>query len=70
MDREAYEGPVVTTNSLPAAPSNPINPVTGGSPFPTPQKAGDDAFHQHNTRSGVRNQQDSSFSLSGEILVF
>ncbi len=69
VEREAYEGPVATTNSMPAAPSNPINPVTGGGSFPTPTKAGDDAFHQHATRSGVRNQQDSSFSLSGETLT-
>lgn len=64
VEREAYSGPVVkipaengdVPSSKPAQ-----NPNTGNS-------SGE--FHNHRqTRSGVRNMQDSSFSLSGKMMV-
>ena len=73
VQRDAYEGEVADVNAAtapPAAAPSPaaptaasINPVTG---IPTPQKVDDRSFHGHQTRSGVRNMQDSSFALSGK----
>lgn len=64
VDRDAYEGPVADVNaaSPPAKVAADSNPLV----HHTPQQANDDPFHSRHTRSGVRSQQDSSFSLSGK----
>ena len=63
VDREAYSGSVVEIKAedaanLNKAPENPIIP-----PENSP------AFHQQRTSGGVRNMQDSSFSLSGQCYI-
>jgi len=64
VEREVYEGPVaqVKANNVDAAPARHRNEITN-------MVMGDDMpadFHNRPpTRSGGRNQQDSSFSFSG-----
>lgn len=59
--REPYSGPALsyTSNGTP-------EPVKVISPLPGTEKG--DEFHNRGTRSGGRNLQDSSFSLSGNVL--
>ncbi|XP_064635896.1 dihydropyrimidinase-like isoform X3 [Lineus longissimus] len=71
VDRDDYEGPVI---SLGAQQANDYNPITstptrgqgGGFNAPSPNKADEASFHQRpKTRGGGRHMQESSFSLSG-----
>lgn len=62
VQRDDYEGPVAAPTTKMPEPSGPAcNPIT---PNRTVGEA-DDTFHRRNQPGGIRNMQDSSFSLSG-----
>ena len=66
VERDPYEGPVADLNTATAPP---VAPAPGNPVVPSPQKVDDGLFHSRHTRSGVRNMQDSSFSLGGRFQV-
>ena len=65
VERDPYEGPVTDLNAATAPPT--AAAATGSPIVPSPQKVQDDSFHARHTKSGVRNMQDSSFSLGGKL---